>query len=339
MEQLETPCLVIEVDRLERNIKKMAKSVKTTLRPHIKTHKCPIIAKKQLEVGNTVGITCAKVSEAEVMATAGFNNILIANQIIGPHKISRLFDLASENTVMVIVDNPINVKELAAAANARNIELPVLVEVDVGLKRTGVQPGKPALELARTVLASKGLVFEGLEFYEGNFGKIMDPAIQTRDLLEKEEVPVKTISSGGTCTYPITGNHPDITEIRPGNYVFNDTYYARVMQDFDCALTVLGTVISTPTPNRAVIDSGGKSMTQDNGIPSLINPKGWKLRWMNEEHGILERVDESSLSLGDKVEIVPSHACSTSNLYDNFCVVRKGMLEAIWDIPARGKIQ
>ena len=141
-EQLETPCLVIELDRLEHNIKKMAKSVKTTLRPHIKTHKCPIIAKKQLEVGNNIGITCAKIGEAEAMANAGFNDILIANQIIGARKIARLFDLASENTVKVIVDNPLNVKELAAAAKSRNIELSVLIEVDVGLKRTGVRPGK-----------------------------------------------------------------------------------------------------------------------------------------------------------------------------------------------------
>lgn len=350
-EELDTPCLVINLDILDRNLMKMANSVQTTLRPHIKTHKCPILAKKQLDAG-AVGITCAKVGEAEVMAKARINDILIANQIVGKRKIARLLDLTSENFVRVIVDDPTNVKELAAAAKTRKTELHVLVELDVGLHRCGVQPGEPALELVRTVMASRRLVFDGIEFYEGHVGKLSDPderkceteksielAIQTKELIEKNGIPVEVVSSGGTCTYAITGRYPGITEIRPGSYVFMDTKYRRVMPDFEYALTILTTVISTPRPNRAVIDAGSKSMTQDNGIPKVLHPEGWRLVWMNEEHGILERINGAPLSIGDKVEIIPSHSCTTVNLYDQFWVIQKGTLKAVWDISARGKLR
>lgn len=350
-EELDTPCLLIDLDILERNIKQMANSVQTNLRPHIKTHKCPILAKKQLEAG-AIGITCAKIGEAEIMVKAGINDILIANQIVGKRKIARLLDLASETFVRVIVDNPTNVKELATAAKARQMELHILVELDVGQHRCGVQPGEPTLELARKVVESSGLVFDGLEFYEGHVSKISDPderkceternlelAIQMKELIEKSGIPVEIVSSGGTCTYAITGRYPGITEIRPGSYIFMDTKYHRIMPDFDYALIILATVVSTPRTNGAVIDAGSKSMTQDNGIPTILHPEGWRLAWMNEEHGVLERIDGPPLSLGDKVEIIPSHSCTTVNLYNQFWVIQKGTLKAVWDISARGKLQ
>lgn len=350
-EEFDTPCLVIDLDILENNLERMANSVQTNLRPHIKTHKCPILAKKQLEAG-AIGITCAKIGEAEIMVKFGINDILIANQIVGKRKIARLLDLASETFMRVIVDNPTNVKELATAAKAKKMELHILVELDVGLNRCGVQPGEPVLELAHKVVESRGLVFDGLEFYEGHISKISDPderkreterslelAIHMKELIEKSGVPVEVVSSGGTCTYAITGQYPGITEIRPGSYVFMDTKYRRIMPDFDYALIILTTVVSTPRTNRAVIDAGSKSMTQDNGIPTILHPEGWRLAWMNEEHGVLERIDGVPLSVGDKVEIIPSHSCTTVNLYDQFWVIQKGTLKAVWDISARGKLQ
>jgi len=351
-EELDTPCLVIDLDVLERNLARVTESVQADLRPHTKTHKCTTIAKKQLEYG-AIGVTCAKVADAEVLAKAGINNILIANQITGPpRKIARLLDLASENDVRVLIDNPVNVRELSAAAEARKVELHVLIELDLGWHRCGVPPGEPALELARTITNSRGLVFDGLEFYEGHVLTIQDfderkretekcieRAMQTKEQIEKVGIPVEVISGGGTGTYAITGNHPGVTEVRPGTYVFMDTKYETRMSEFSYALTVLGTVTSTPSPDRGIIDAGSTSMTQDMGIPTLIHPEGWRLTKLHEAQGFLERVDGPPLTVGDKVEMIPSHSCTTSNLYDQFLVLRKDVVETVWKISLRGKDQ
>jgi D-serine deaminase-like pyridoxal phosphate-dependent protein len=305
----------------------------------------------QLAAGAT-GITCAKLGEAEVMAAGGIKDILIANQIVGAAKISRLVNLAAYTAVMVCVDDPGNVRELDAAARAKGVRLRVLVELNIGMGRCGVLPGQPALELARAVVDSPGLRFEGLMGYEGHTVFLADlderrrateasleQLVGTADLLRSNGIPVSIVSSGGTGTYFITGRYPGVTEIEVGSYITMDAQYREeVGIDFRYALTVLSTVTSTHG-DHAIIDAGLKTITRDFGLPLVLDPPGWELTGLSEEHGHLERQGGNPLVIGDKVELVPNHGCTTINLHDEYHVVRQGVLEAVWPIAARGKVR
>jgi len=353
---LDTPALCLDAAALESNITRMGeyfRSRAAKLRPHSKTHKCPTIAWMQLQAG-AIGITCAKLGEAEVMARAGIRDLLIANQIVGAPKIQRLVNLAAYTDVMVAVDDLQNAQELAAAAEAKGCRLRVLIEVDSGMHRCGVAPGQPTLALARQIMELRGLRFEGIMGYEGHAVMIPDMAervrvteqalaalVGTRDLLVENGLPVAIVSGGGTGTYSITGNYPGITEVQAGSYATMDTKYQQVGTggEFAWALTVVSRVISTPTPDVAIIDAGMKSLTSEFGMPLVIRPDGWKLARLSEEHGSLEREGGAPLKPGDLVEIVPSHGCTTINLHDAFMVTRNDVVEAVWPIAARGCIR
>jgi D-serine deaminase-like pyridoxal phosphate-dependent protein len=352
---IDTPALCLDIEVVEANIKRMAdyfsaSSVSVRLRPHSKTHKSPTLAHMQLEAG-AIGITCAKLGEAEVMAEAGIKDILIANQIVGPSKIARLVNLAAHTEVMVAVDDARNVADLDAAALAKGIRLRTLIEVDIGMQRCGVAPGQPVLELANKIVAAPGLRFEGLMGYEGH--TIFTEDIEERrektdaslklltnsaDLLRREGIPVSIVSSGGTGTYFITGVCPGITELQVGSYITMDGQYRDLPGvDFDCGLTLLATVISTRGDDLAITDAGMKALTHDFGLPVVIDPPGWHLTNLAEEHGFLKRVDGPGLKPGDKVTIMPNHGCTTINLHDYYYVVRRDILEAVWPISGRGK--
>lgn len=352
--ELDTPALCLDIERVEANIDRMAaffRDGSVQLRPHSKTHKCPMLAQMQLAAG-AIGITCAKLGEAEVMAAAGIKDILIANQIVGAAKIARLVDLAAYTEVIVCVDDLGNVRELDAAARARGVRLRVLAEVNIGMDRCGVLPGRPALELAQAIVASPGLRFEGLMGYEGHTVFLADPIerrrateasleqlVSTAALLQSNGIPVSIVSSGGTGTYFITGRYPGVTEIEAGSYITMDAQYrTEVGIDFAYALTVLATVISVHG-GRAIIDAGLKTVTRDFGLPLLLDPPGWELTGLSEEHGHLERRGGGRLAIGDKVELAPNHGCTTINLHDEYQVVRQGVLEAVWPIAARGKVR
>ena len=226
-EEIDTPALLIDVDIMEANIQKMAdyfKTVNADLRPHVKTHKTPIIAHKQMEAG-AIGMTCAKLGEAEAMIHAGIRDVLIANQIVGKQKIARLINLAKHSEIMVAVDDPDNVDQLSAAAEAKGTTLRVLIEVNSGMNRCGTEPGQPTLDLARHILQSKALKFEGIMGYEGHTvitptfaerkrltGESVEMLIGAKHFLEQNGVPVKIVSGGGTGTYAITGAYPEMTE-------------------------------------------------------------------------------------------------------------------------------
>jgi len=351
---LDTPALCLEIEAVEANIKRMADAFRdgpVRLRPHAKTHKSPMLAQMQLAAG-AIGITCAKLGEAEVMAAAGIKDILIANQIIGAGKIARLVNLAGYSEVMVAVDDATNAAELDAAAQAKGIHLRVLIELNIGMDRCGVLPGEPALELARRIAASPGLRLEGLMGYEGHTVFIQDPderrarteasvklLVDTADLLRRNGIPVSIVSSGGTGTNFITGRYPGITEIEVGSYITMDSQYREeVGIDYAYGLTVLATVTSVRSPDRAIIDAGLKTVTRDFGLPRLIAPPGWELVDLSEEHGHLRRAGGAPLRIGDKVELVPNHGCTTINLHDEYHVIRRGVLEAVWPIAARGKV-
>ena len=232
------------------------------------------------------------------------------------------------------------------------MRLRVLIEVDIGMGRCGVLPGEPALALAQRIVASPGLRFEGLMGYEGHTVMIKDPEerrakteaslkllVDTADLLRQHGIPVPIVSSGGTGTYFITGRYPGVTEIQAGSYITMDSQYREeVGIDFAYGLTVLATVVSVRGPDRAEIDAGLKTLTRDFGLPEVIDPPGWELVGLSEEHGHLRRAGGAPLKPGDKVEIVPNHGCTTINLHDEYHVLRRGVLEAVWPIAARGKV-
>ncbi|MHB9033388.1 MAG: DSD1 family PLP-dependent enzyme [Anaerolineae bacterium] len=349
-----TPCLCLDNNALEYNIARMQAFLAqgpVQLRPHSKTHKCPTIAWMQLQAG-AVGITCAKLSEAEVMAQAGIRDILIANQIIDPVKIARLAQLAAYTDVMVAVDTLANARDLAQAAQSARTTIRVLIEVEVGMGRCGVSPGEPALALAREISKLPGLRFEGLMGYEGHAVMIPEKTartsaaqaamrllVGTRDLLVANGIPVAIVSGGGSGTYDITGRYPGMTEIQAGSYATMDAKYRSVGLNFECALTVLTKVIAVRGEDLAITDAGLKTMTSEFGMPAVVQPTGWQLERLAEEHGFLRRQDGPALKVGDLIELIPSHGCTTINLHDQYYVTRQGRLEAIWPITARGCIQ
>jgi len=352
--ELDTPALCLDAPTLDRNVKRMADffaDKPAGLRPHTKTHKSPIIAWKQIRAW-AIGVTCAKLGEAEVMARAGVRDILIANQIVGSDKIARLMDLAAYSDVIVAVDHVANAETLGTAARARGLELRAIIEVDVGMGRCGTPPGQATLDLARAMVRLPGLHFEGIMGYEGHAVMIpemderrsavrqaMGQLVATRDLLQKDGIEVAIVSGGGTGTYLITGVYEGITEIQAGSYATMDAKYRSVGIDFEQALTLVARVISVPTPDRAIIDAGMKALTKEFGFAPVVHPEGWRLVSLSEEHGRLEREGGEPLHPGDRVELVPTHGCTTINLHDTYHVTHGERFEGTWPIAARGKIR
>ncbi len=346
-----TPALLLDLDKLEYNIGKMADFFSQTsanVRPMFKTHKLVPIALRQLEAGAR-GITCAKLSEAEVLVDSGIQDILIANQVVGEDKLTRLMALQKKADVKVAVDDPVHISALSTAAKAAGVTQGVLIEVNVGLPRCGVAPEK-ASELARLVDKSPGLVLRGVMGYEGHLvllddqnrrvpetQKSMELLVTAAESIRKCGLACDMVSAGGTGTYNITGVFPGITEVQAGSYVMMDTSYDKLGLGFEKAVTILSTVQSTALDGWAIIDSGVKAMTNDFGLPELIGVPDTRLVLLSEEHGHLYADGKKpNLAVGDKVELYPSHICTTVNLYDRIHVLRKNRVEDIWPIKGRG---
>jgi len=352
IEELDTPALLLDLDILENNIKKMAdffRNKPAKMRPHIKTHKTPIIAHKQIAAG-AEGIACQKLSEAEVMVESGINDVFITNQVVGWNKALRLAKLGHHAKMSVIVDDVANVKQLSQAATQEGVTINTLVEVNVGMNRCGVAPGRPAVALGHEIVNAPGLNFQGILGYEGHCVLLddytqkkqlcleaLEKDVDTARLLGEAGLPVEKVCAGGTSTYNISGLYPGITEIHPGTYATMDLKFKNMGIPFDCAVTLLTSVISTPAPGRATVDAGMKSISQEFGIPNVNRPDT-RLVHLYEEHGLLE-LGESAKALHptDKVQLVPTHGCTTINLHDRFYSTRKGYLEAVWEIAGRGK--
>ena len=355
-EEIDTPAFLIDLDVMEENIRRMGAYFEgrpVRVRPHMKHHKTPAIAHKQLEAG-AIGVCCQKLGEAEVMAAAGIRDILITYEIVGPTKVRRLMALCHHANMMVTVDDPGNVSELSEAAQAFDVSLGVLVDVDCGQHRCGVDPGGPAAQLARVVEAAPGLDLRGINGYAGNIQSIEDPeerAVKDQEAMEKMmesveamrkvRLSVAVVSGGGTATYKLTGNYPGVTEVQPGSYVFMDSQYRRVLSDFEVAGTVLATVISRAAPDRVVLDSGMKAISTDKWPPVARFPEGLEFGGVSDEHLVatLTTSDARQLRLGDKVEIIPGHNDTTVNLHSHFFALRKGRLETVWEVGARGRIR
>src|SRR5215475_10777137 len=317
--ELPTPALLLDLDRFERNVQKMAAHVKAVgkkLRPHAKTHKCPEIARRQVAAG-AVGVCVAKVRAAEVMAAAGLRNLLITTEVVGREKIGRLVGvLERQPETMVVVDHPDNVRELGEAMTGARRVLNVLVDVDVLGRRTGVQPGEPALDLGRAVLREPALNLRGLQGYAGH------------------------------CAH-VTG-FEGLTELQSGSYCVMDLDYRRIggkggaaYDDFEMALTVLTTVISLPSAEMAMIDAGLKAFSTDKPfVPEAVEWPGVEYSWAGDEHGRLTVAEPGRLPrLGDRIEFFPPHCDPTINLYDRIYAMRGDKVEAVWEIAGRGRSQ
>jgi D-serine deaminase-like pyridoxal phosphate-dependent protein len=352
--EIDTPALLLDLDKLEVNLDRMAAFFAerpASLRPHTKTHKCPVIAHQQIARG-AIGVTCAKLDEATAMAQAGIKDILIANEIVGRRKIDRLMGLAGWTDIMVAVDDARNVADLSAAATSWGVALRVLVEVNVGMGRCGVEPGEPAIALAQEVATSPGLVLEGLMGYEGH--AVMKPTFEERkqlaedamgllvgakDQVEAAGLEVKIVSGGGTGTHDISGAFPGVTEIQAGSYATMDVRYRNTGVGFECALTCLATVISVPRPGVAVTDAGMKSLTPEFGMPEVVGREGVAVAKLSEEHGLLEVSEDVDLRPGEKLEFIPGHGCTTINLHEDYYALRDGAVAAIWPIAGRGGVR
>ncbi len=356
--EIDTPALIIDLDIMECNLEKMAtyfSNVEARLRPHVKLHKAtPVLAHKQLKAG-AIGLTCAKLAEAEMLAASGIKDILIANQIVGARKIRRLVNLATYADMMVAVDSYENVAELSHAAHAKGVQLRVLVEVNIGHNRCGVAPFGPALELSRAVCDAPGLKYMGLMAYDGHCAIRIDPAerearsieantllVETRRYIEQAGLPVEIVSASGTFTYRYATALPGITEIQAGTYLLMDTTFKeKGVSDFDCALTVLGTITSRPSwpgaEDLAIMDVGRKSMETAWGLPEVKAPAGATVTSLSQEHGRVRLGDSiRDLKPGDMIELWVRDANNTINLFDKFYAVRDNIVEAVWDIPGRG---
>jgi 3-hydroxy-D-aspartate aldolase len=356
IDEIDTPALVIDLDAYERNLDRMASKLKVTsvrLRPHAKTHKCAVIAHHQIARG-AVGVCCQKVSEAEALIEGGVRDVLVSNQVVGTHKLARLVALAKRATVAVCVDDAENVAALGTAAKNARVQLPVLVEIDVGAGRCGVAPGQPALALARQIAANPSLRFAGLQAYHGKAQHIYDlesrqAAIQasidstraTVELMRSEGLPCLIVTGAGTGTFAFETASGVYTELQAGSYIFMDADYRRVAgspQEFEQALFVLTTIMSRPTPDRAVCDAGLKAHSVDTGLPVIHGRTYIEYVNASDEHGTLQVTGTNGLNLGNKLWLIPGHCDPTVNLYNHFVGVRRGRVESIWPIVARGAV-
>lgn len=353
-DDIDTPALLIDLDVFESNLKKMSLpflSATAKLRPHAKTHKTPIIAHRQMTQG-ACGITCSKLGEAESLIFAGIKDILIANQIVGKPKLNRLASLAKQAKITVAVDNEYNIDQLSDSASTYNANIGILVEIDVGMGRCGVRSLNEAIRLAKRIDKEEYLNFEGLQGYEGHCVFIKDEAErerqtnlayqlldESRKVLEQIGFQVKTVSGGGTGTFSQALKAGILTEIQAGSYVFMDGHYNEIPGlGFGNALMVLSTVISRPEKKRLVTDCGLKSISVDFGLPVVKNMKELQCIKAAEEHTLFDTtVLSNEIKIGDKIELIPSHCCTTVNLHDFYYGIRNGMVEAIWPIAARGK--
>ena len=355
---LDTPSLIVDLDILERNLGRMAllaKSGGKALRPHVKTHKTLEIARMQIQNGAT-GLTVAKLSEAETMANAGFNDLFIANQIIGATKVERLLSLIQRCKTRVGIDSREGAEPIGAAAKAIGLKVSVLIEVDTGLGRAGVRSVSEALELAQFSEDHPGLSLEGIFTHEGHLYKsegrsdaASKAAAYLREIASafaKHGLPCEVVSVGSTPGAAFNAQEAGLTEMRPGTYVFNDRtqVFAGVVSRSDCALSVLATVISVRPDGRVLIDAGTKTLAgdilkADGTCGELLEYPEYSFVAFNEEHGYLQSSGAMSPRVGEKVRVVPNHVCTCVNLHDTLTAFRGERVEEVWKIACRGMVK
>ncbi len=360
--ELSTPALTVDLDVLERNLDRMAACCRKQgvgLRPHIKTHKTPEVARMQLERG-AIGLTVAKVGEAEVMAEAGLDEILVAYPVFGAEKLKRLTAIARARKIFVSLDDERTAQELSRASSAQGATLGILVEFDAGFRRCGLDPGRACVELAQKIANMPGLRFRGLMTYFGNVWgseserreetkRVAGRVAQVLEAFAKARIPVEIVSGGSTPSAEFSGEIPGLTEIRPGTYVYNDlnTLHQDACGLEDCAAKVVTTVVSTAVPGRAIVDAGSKTLSSDplragpgNGHGMVVEAPDAPLVKLNEEHGYVDTTKSSHrFRVGDVLTVIPNHVCTCVNMHDEVFLVRKEQVAGRWRVAARGKIR
>ena len=360
--EIDTPALVVDLDIFERNLSRVANYTKEhslRLRPHAKTHKSVWIGRRQMELG-AVGLTSAKVSEAEVLLDALTDaqprDLLLAYPIMGKTKLEKLMRIAQRSRVTVALDSMEAARGLSAAATQ---EVGVLAEVDVGLGRVGVAPGEPLLELARGIQSLPHLRLEGITFYPGHIKSLDEAGLDAlrklsalvRSILDdfaRAGIEVKIVSGGSTPALFHSHEIDGLNEIRPGTYVFNDvnTWRSGACALEDCAAAIHATVVSNARPGHMIIDGGSKTFSSDRPANSavtfgyLVEAPEAIFHKMNEEHGFVDLTQtDRTFRVGDRVRVIPNHICVAVNLHERMYGVRGETVERVWQVDARGKLQ
>lgn len=347
LEFMQTPALLVDLDKMEKNLQTMSVFFKhraCKLRPHFKNHKSVVLAKRQLTAG-AIGITASTIHETEMVVNAGIDSILIANEIAGESNLKKLIELAADTNIILAVDNENIINDIGRLSSETKNKLSLVVDIDLGLQRCGVQWGVPALELAKKII-SKQLKFDGLMGYEGHLQKL-DAGIEnmklrkeaihrltaTKNILLKEGIAVNIVSSGGTGTYAIAGSADGITEVQAGNYLLMDTSYAPYAQDFEPSLSLLTTIISVTPGERFVVNAGLKEISAERGMPDLMNMPGATLKVLHAEHGIVEITDSFlQVESGTNVALSVYYSDCTVNLHRKMYGVRNGVVEEVFSI-------
>ena len=349
---IETPTLLLDRRACERNLLRMAsffKNRSAKLRPHFKNHKCVTLAKKQIAAG-AVGMTCAKLGEAEVLVNHGFEDVLIANQVVGTLKTARLARLAKQARVGAAIDCIEQAVAISKAAAAESATVNLLVEVDIGMGRCGVPPGASVLKLVKDLADLANIRFAGLQAYEGHLVNVLDRAertaralsamrlaVETRNIIEAAGIPVPCISGSSSATYDSTGAMPGVDEIQAGTYATMDKQYQQLVPEFEIALSVLVRVISRPAHQKAVIDVGVKGAGCEFGVPGIKDhPEVDIPFFLAEEHCVILGCPE--WKVGQWLQLIPTHACTTCNLYRELVVHEDERVVEVWPIEASGRL-
>ncbi|MES1926644.1 DSD1 family PLP-dependent enzyme [Salinisphaera sp. T31B1] len=357
IEDIDTPCLLIDLDAYERNIRRMADFIDAhglRHRAHAKTHKSADISLDQMAAG-AVGVCCQKTSEAEALVHGGVRDVLVSNEVINPNMIERLAAMATQARVMVCVDDIDNIDDLSAAAARYNVELGVLVEIDVGAGRCGVAPGEAAVPLAKKIHAAPNLVFKGLQAYQGKAQHVhdyderkarIDEAVaatrRTVEQIAQAGLSCELVAGAGTGTYAFEGKSGVYNELQCGSYVFMDADYQRIamadgqpIDDFENSLFIYTTVMSKTKADKAICDAGLKAQSVDSGVAVVYGRDDIEYVGASDEHGVIADPD-NVLALGEKLRLVPGHCDPTVNIYDWYIGVRNGVVERILPVTARG---
>lgn len=351
---LDTPALLLNGPASDRNLRTASRFVgdkHARLRPHFKNHKCVTLARRQLAAGNAVGITAAKLAEAEILVAGGIDDVLIANQIVGATKTTRLVQLARNATVRVAVDSLENAREISRTAARENVTIGVLLEVDIGMGRCGAPPGAESVALARAIAELPGIRFDGIQAYEGHAIGIQDrherervvlesmgQAIATRREMEREGIPFAILSGAGTATYRTSAMLEGVDELQIGSYATMDWYYAQLVEgEFEIALSLLTTVISA-SPDRFVLDIGVKGVGDEMGPPRILDHPECQIPSFRSEEHCTVLAPGHSFRVGEKVQLIPSHCCTTCNLHRRFFVHDGEQILDVWPIEAAGAL-
>jgi D-serine deaminase-like pyridoxal phosphate-dependent protein len=349
IDDLDTPAVTIQLDRMEANIKRVQSMVGAggkANRPHIKTHKIPAIGRMQIAAG-AVGLTCQKLDEVEVFVNAGVcDDILLSFNIVGRHKTDRLMDLSSRiKRLAVVADNEIVIRGLSDAGVRHSRDIPLLIECDTGFGRNGAQSPEDAQALARLASNLPRIKFEGLMTFP-NRPPTADFMTKALELLGDDGIPVPIVSGGGSPALLTLGDFPMMTEHRAGTYVFNDVMMVAsgIATYDDCAMLVRVTVVSTPTPDRAIVDAGSKVLTHERyyveNFGRIVEYPDAVVTGLSEEHGMIDfsrSLDRPRV--GDVLSIIPNHCCVVSNMVDEVYGIRGGKVEVVWAVSARGAIR